>query len=156
MRFITFAWLVGAVLLTACKQHEEAARDVGANVAETRLQEPIKRARQVATTLEKGQSVLFDPASNVFHKTSCRNADSTTMEVVTAGAARERGGKRMPAASMNLRRAVLRCGLENEATPVGDKRSVRRVIRQFGASSETMAHHSEVARQAFRASDGMS
>ncbi|GEM_PF-4488085 len=93
MRLTAITCLVGALLITACKQQEEAAKDVGRTVAQTRVQEPIQNARRVVAKLEKSQSVLFDPTSNLFHKTGCRNADVSTMEALTMGAAEERGGK---------------------------------------------------------------
>jgi hypothetical protein len=86
-----------AVLTTACKHGEDAAKQQGADLARQRIQQPIDQAKAVTAASDKMLPALLDAGSNVYHKPGCKNADASTMETTTVGAATERGAKPDPA-----------------------------------------------------------
>lgn len=84
------------VATSACKHQEDAAKQKGAELAMRNLQQPIDRASAAAAAVEKNAPVLLDPTTNVYHKTTCRNADAGSMEATTMGLAESRGAKPDP------------------------------------------------------------
>ena len=97
MRGLVVALLVGTVMVSGCDKQEEEAKSVGADAAKRVIQDPIRNARGAVDKAEKNNPVLLDTGSNIFHKTSCRVADTAVMETTTAGSALERGAKPDPA-----------------------------------------------------------
>lgn len=86
-----------AVLAAGCKHGEEAAKQQGADLARQRIQQPINQARAATAASDKLLPALLDAGSNVYHKPGCKDADASTMETTTVGAAVERGAKPDPA-----------------------------------------------------------
>ena len=88
--------LLLALVTTGCKHTDDAAKQQGADLARQRLQEPISRARAVTSASDKMLPALLDAGTNVYHKTTCKNADAGTMETTTVGQAEARDAKPDP------------------------------------------------------------
>ena len=87
--------LLACCALPGCKHHEEAAHDQGADMAKA-LTAPIDRTRQTAAGVEDNAPAILDTTANLYHTTTCRNAD-TTMETTTVAAAKAKGAQPDPA-----------------------------------------------------------
>ena len=83
--------------LPGCKHKEaaqQAAHDQGTDMAKA-LTQPIDRARAATGAVEDQAPALVDPATNLYHTTTCRAADAS-METTTVAVAKSRGAKPDP------------------------------------------------------------